>query len=326
MRELESLLQKFYDGKTSPEEETLLSGYISDGEVGVFDEYCTNKWLQQSYEIPSEVKERIRKNIIDNILLKKKQARILLFKGVVKKFAKAAGMAAVLLMVVFAGWHVADSRKPEVFKIVSERGQKSSITLPDGSRVWLNSASAISYTSDYNSKERNVFLQGEAYFEVAANPEIPFVVHSQNLAVEALGTKFNVKAYVEDDCIVTTLVQGQVKTTYGNVSELLFPAQVSSFEKSTGQMTKSRVNDTAHMVPWIRNEILFTESSLSEIAVLLERMYNVTVMFDESDIGNYTYTGLVRNNSLQNVLELISTTSPVDYRMSADTVKFSRNR
>lgn len=325
MIDFESLLQKFFNGATSVEEDAILARFIDEGETGVFDEYCRRKWGSPSLEISSEVKERIRSSLLEQIQLKTRRSGTLNFRGVVRRFAKLVGVAAVVLLAVLAIWHLTHEPIPETFIIVAERGQKSTITLPDGSRVWLNSASSISYTSDYNTKERNVLLQGEAYFDVAENPEIPFIVHASGLSVEALGTRFNVRAYVEDECIVTTLVEGQVKMTSGDVSEVLFPEQESSFDKRTGQMTKSRVKDVAHMIPWIRNEIYFAGDSLSEIAALLERMYNVTVMFDDREVGEYKYTGLVRNNSLQNVLELIATTSPVDYRMNADTVKFSRN-
>lgn len=325
MKDIESLLLKFHDGISSLEEETLLTGLISDGETGAFDEYCRNLWMRQNEDMPSDAKERILSQLNSKIEAREKELKKKQWIGRFKRIAKIAAVAASLLVTIHIGWLIASDQKPETFYIVAERGQKSSITLPDGSRVWLNSASTISYTSNYNSKERNVTLQGEAYFEVAKNPEIPFIVHSQNLSVEALGTKFNVKAYVEDDCIITTLVEGRVKATAGDECQMLFPEQESSFDKRTGVMTKSRVKDTSHMIPWMRNEILFRNSSLSEISALLERMYNVTVLFDDNDIGSLTYTGLVRNNSLQNVLELIATTSPVDYRMSADTVKFSKN-
>lgn len=323
IRDIESLLQKFQDGMTTEEEEALLAGFISEGDTGIFDDFCRSRWMNLSEEVSPEVKERIRARLMNQVDDTERRERKKLWKRRSKIFLQISVAATVLLATVLAGWHIAQDRNPEIFSIVAERGQKSSITLPDGSRVWLNSASTISYTSDYNSRERNVFLKGEAYFDVAKNPEIPFIVHSQNLSVEALGTKFNIRAYEEDPVIVTTLVEGMVRTTAGNVSDMLYPEQESSFDKQTGLMHKTRVQDPMHMIPWLKNEILFTDSSLSEIALLLERMYNVTVKFDDEKIGDFTYTGLVRNNSLQNVLELISTTSPVTYVIEENTVAFS---
>ena len=83
-----------------------------------------------------------------------------------------------------------------------------------------------------------------------------------------------------------------------------------------------RVKDENHAVPWMKNEILFENESLADIAVVLVRMYNINVVFSDESVKDYSYTGLIRNNSLQNVLQLISSTSPVGYRMTSDTIKF----
>ena len=326
MKEIDTILTKFYDGRATVEEVSFLIGIINDDENGHFDEFCRTKWQNQSYDIPSDSKDKVIAAMRALIAEEDKSARRQLWKKRGQIFMKAVSVAAILLVAVLVGRGVSADREPEIFKMVAERGQKSSLTLPDGSRVWLNSASTISYTSDYNSNERNVFLQGEAYFEVAENTDLAFVVHAQDLSVEALGTKFNVKAYSEDYGITTTLVAGKVRTSAGENSEILLPEQQAYYDKRTGDISKSDVEDPAHIVPWIKNEILFTDNSLAEIAVVLERMYNVTIIFDEEDIGTYTYTGLIRNNSLPNILELISTTSPVTYRMNASTIRFSRKK
>jgi len=324
MRDIESLLKKFFDGRTDAEENALLADLVSNEDGGAFDTYCREIWNTRTAEIPADVKERIRGRLLAGIKEQERQSRRNGRR--MAAFLKAAAVAAGLAVAVIAGRHLIQAPAPETFTMAAERGQKSSLTLPDGSRVWLNSASSISYTSDYNSKERNVTLQGEAFFEVAKNPGIPFIVHSQDMSVEALGTKFNIRAYVEDPCMVATLVEGKVKATVGKKSETLMPEQEVRYDKTTGEMTKTLVPDDEHMVPWLRNELLFTDSSLAEIAVILERMYNVTVIFDDAETRKYTYTGLVRNNSLTNVLDLISTTSPVSYRMNADTIKFSMKK
>jgi ferric-dicitrate binding protein FerR (iron transport regulator) len=215
-----------------------------------------------------------------------------------------------------------ENAAPETFEIVAERGQKSSVTLPDGSRVMINSASTISYTSDYNVKERNVFLSGEAYFDVASNADIPFVVHADKVSVTALGTEFNVKAYAEDPYVVTTLVEGSVRTEAGTQYELLTRAQEASYNKEADVLLAYDVKDISRAVPWIRNELLFENESLADIAVTLERMYNVTIVFEDEAAKGYSYTGLIRNNSLQNVLELISSTSPVGYKMNSGIIRF----
>ena len=309
-----SLLEKFFSGQSTEEENNVLSQIFKDGGEDIFDEYCRRKWAENDCRIPTSVKARIRQSLFTK-MPRVKWRRVI-------ASASAVLAAAVILFMCMLWSRPSENAAPEIFEIVAERGQKSSVTLPDGSRVMINSASTISYTSDYNVKERNVFLSGEAYFDVALNADIPFVVHADKVSVTALGTEFNVKAYAEDPYVVTTLVEGSVRTEAGTQYELLTRAQEASYNKEADVLLAYDVKDISRAVPWIRNELLFENESLADIAVTLERMYNVSIIFEDEAVKEYSYTGLIRNNSLQNVLELISSTSPVGYRMNTDTIKF----
>ena len=309
-----SLLEKFFSGQSTEEENNVLSKIFKDGGEDIFDEYCRRKWAENDCRIPTSVKARIRQSLFTK-MPRVKWGRVI-------ASASAVLAAAVILFVCMLWSRPSENAAPEIFEIVAERGQKSSVTLPDGSRVMINSASTISYTSDYNVKERNVFLSGEAYFDVASNADIPFVVHADKVSVTALGTEFNVKAYAEDPYIVTTLVEGSVRTEAGTQYELLTRAQEASYNKEADVLLSYDVKDISRAVPWIRNELLFENESLADIAVTLERMYNVTIVFEDEAAKGYSYTGLIRNNSLQNVLELISSTSPVGYKMNSGIIRF----
>lgn len=310
-----SLIEKFLCGQSTKEEvETLAKILNEDGEQ-VFDEYCRKKWTENDCQIPYSVKEKIRRGIAP--LHGRPRRKQMAFRYI------TAVMAAVVVMLGLMFWMQPISDvEPEIFEIVAERGQKSSVTLPDGSRVWINSASTISYTSNYNIKERRVHLSGEAYFEVASNADLPFVVHTTDVSVTALGTVFNVKAYEDDSYVLTTLIEGRVETIAGGQSEILSQAQEAIYDRQTEILSAHSYKDAEHAVPWIKNELLFENEPLADIAVTLERMYNVTIVFENDIIKEYSYTGLIRNNSLQNVLELISGTSPVGYVMNTNTIKF----
>lgn len=309
-----SLLEKFFSGQSTEEENNVLSKIFKDGGEDIFDEYCRRKWAENDCRIPTSVKARIKQSLFTK-MPRVKWRRVI-------ASASAVLAAAVILFMYMLWSRPSENAAPEIFEIVAERGQKSSVTLPDGSRVMINSASTISYTSDYNVKERNVFLSGEAYFDVASNADIPFVVHADKVSVTALGTKFNVKAYAEDPYVVTTLVEGGVRTEAGTQYELLTRAQEASYNKEADVLLAYDVKDISRAVPWIRNELLFENESLVDIAVTLERMYNVTIVFEDEAAKGYSYTGLIRNNSLQNVLELISSTSPVGYKMNSGIIRF----
>lgn len=315
MDKLKSLFDRFFGGETTENENAYLADLLENDKDGELDAYIEKTWQEaESMDIEVRVKEKIFAQISSECQVKSSRPWFRFFRAV----AVAAGLVAAVLL----GWHIADLRKPETFEMVAERGQKSSLTLPDGSKVWLNSASKLTYTSDYNSKDRNIILDGEAFFDVARNENLPFIVHANGMAVQALGTRFNVKAYSDETEVTAILVEGSVKASAAGVDLLLLPYFVASYDRSTDEMVSTYVSDREHAVPWIKNEILFSNDSLKDIASVLERMYNVTVVFENEKIADYTYTGLIRNNSLQNILELISGTSPVKYEIDGNIVRF----
>lgn len=320
--EKKDIFNRFFSGTATEEDYETLVAIFESGDVTLFDEYCRGVWDESKVELSGEDKSRMKADIMEQLeayernVHSRKRAR----------FFKWTGVAAAVILVLFFIWppigFFSNGVQPEFFEVVVDRGQKSTLTLPDGSKVWVNSATAVSYSSDYNVKDRNVYLSGEAYFEVASGNELPFVVHVNDLQVTALGTRFNIKAYSEDKTVTTTLVEGKVSTEAGEYSQVLYPYHEALYDKASGYIKVSEVADRLHAIPWLKDEIFFDNDSLEEIAVMLERMYNVNVVFSCEDVKAYSYTGLIRNNSLQNVLELISSTSPVGYRMTSDTIKF----
>ena len=132
-------------------------------------------------------------------------------------------------------------------------GQKSSVTLPDGTRIWLNSGSRVSYSSAFNSRSRTVNLEGEAYFSVARNEQLPFVVQADGMSVTALGTKFNVKAYANEEEVVATLVEGRIRTDAGDESEIVLPENQASYNRSSGAMSVRPVENMELPMAWFNN-------------------------------------------------------------------------
>ena len=319
MDKVKSLFDRFFGGETTGNENAYLADLLENDNGGELDAYLDAVWQQaQTTDVDADVVQRIKDRLLDEIPSSQREAR----KSSWFRIFRAASAAAALVVALLLGWHIADQKKPETFEMVAERGQKSSLTLPDGSKVWLNSASKLTYTSDYNSKDRNIILDGEAFFDVARNENLPFIVHANGMAVQALGTKFNVKAYSDETEVTATLIEGSVKASAAGLDLLLLPYFVASYDRSTDEMVSTYVSDREHAVPWIKNEIMFSNDSLREIASVLERMYNVTVIFENEKIADYTYTGLIRNNSLPNILELISGTSPVKYEIDGNVVRF----
>jgi len=243
--------------------------------------------------------------------------------GLWRVVAAVSAAAAAVALGVFAGMRLsAPETAPGQFEIVADCGQRSDVLLPDGSRIRLNSASRVSYSTEYGKTNRDISLEGEAFFEVAKNAELPFVVSTGNISVEALGTKFNVRSYGDGNETVT-LVEGKVLTTAGASEAVLLPHQCVSFDRASGTLGQPRPTGVTSEVPWLCNEVAFSDDSLTAVATEMERLYNVRVVFADESIRNLRYTGVIPNSSLKAMLDLITETSPVSWTMEGNTVEFS---
>ncbi|MDR1357292.1 MAG: DUF4974 domain-containing protein [Tannerellaceae bacterium] len=204
--------------------------------------------------------------------------------------------------------------------VAAEKGQRANVTLPDGTKVWLNSHSRITCPDGYGKSVRLLRLTGEAYFEVARDTSARFVVEAGGMSVEALGTSFNVKAYEEDADVVATLFTGSVAASALDTTIRLMPAEEVRLRRDNRQVSVSRPENLSYAKMWMSDELAFDKLTMKEIAVMLNRMYNVEIVFRTPAIEAYRFSGIIKNNSLDNVIELISLTAPISYRSRGDTI------
>ena len=325
LKEYSSLIEKFFQGSSSPEENRRLREMPEPEMEALFDEYSKEKWEHNDCEIPDETRSRLKSELLSKLHTagERQRRQTHRTRPAIRYIAIAASICAAAVL----GYTAATLSVPEqTFEVTADKGQKSSVTLPDGTSVILNSASRITYTSGYNRRNRTVGLTGEAYFDVARNEKKPFTVRTSGMDVTALGTEFNVKAYEEDSEITATLVKGSIRADVDGSSEILSPNQYITLDKTTGKTETATAENPDYLVPWKNNELLFSGETLREIARDLERMYNMEVIFMDDKAGEFSYTGLVRNSSLHNVLDLISGTSPVEYVISGNVIAFSENK
>ncbi len=203
------------------------------------------------------------------------------------------------------------------------RGGKFTISLPDGTKIWLNSESKIKYPTRFiNGKTRYVeLLYGEAYFEVSPSFKhdgAAFKVITKFQEVSVLGTEFNVKAYNDENEIATTLVSGSVVVNNGDEKKKLKPNQQSIINKDTNTLQIQEV-DASQEISWVKGMFTFNEESLSEMMHVLSRWYNVEVIFETAERKNYIFTGILeRTKSIEDVLKLIQATSEGDIQFEID--------
>ena len=199
--------------------------------------------------------------------------------------------------------------------ITTPRGGQFQVVLPDGTKVWLNSASSLKYPTIFTGKERNVTLIGEAYFEVAKNKEMPFKVATTGQVVEVLGTHFNINAYEDEPVIKTTLLEGSVKISSAKGVELglLHPGQQSVMNAGKGEMIISDA-DTAQAVAWKNGLFYFKGADVVSIMKSLARWYNIDVEFD-GQMPQRRFSGKIyRNVNAAQVMEIINYSS-INYKV-----------
>lgn len=203
------------------------------------------------------------------------------------------------------------------------RGGEYFIELSDGTKIWINSDSKLKYPVEFIGQIRNIELIGEAYFEVAHNSEKPFVVISGNQRVEVLGTSFNISSYEQDDFILTTLVEGQVKVE-NSLNELnntyLKPNQQSILDKKTGSI-KSKNVKVEEYVAWQSGWFRFNDKPISQIMVTLARWYDLEVLFENENISKKHFSGgFKRYDSFDQARNIIEQTGEINFKVQGKKV------
>jgi len=237
-------------------------------------------------------------------------------------------------------------------EVTAPLGSTSEIVLPDSSRVWLNAGSKIKYSTTYNQKNRLIYLEGEGYFIVAKNKKIPFIVDAYGFEVKAVGTEFNVKAYKGDPTVETTMVEGKVTLQHSTESILkgvyLTPNQKATFYKKEESLTvevikklqekKEELNyipehrlviapsiDPKAIVSWKENRLIIEREQLGTLAEILSRKYNFNFEFKSEDIKRISFSGTLEDETLQQVMNVIKISSPIDYEIVGKTVIIEKN-
>lgn len=188
--------------------------------------------------------------------------------------------------------------------LATGRAEMYSLTMADGTKVWLNSESSIYFPVAFNDKERRVEVTGEVYIQVAKNPSKPFIVSANGLEVLALGTEFNLNSYKDEDGISTTLVEGTVKVSKGGINTILQPGQQTKLIRN-GQFTPPASINIDEITSWRNGWFHFESADLKTILRQFARWYNVEVVY-EGPVKNRKFFGIVkRSSSLSTVLEIL---------------------
>ena len=268
--------------------------------------------------------------------------------------------AAVLLMALITGGFFYIRSKQNLladqwYTITTPLGAKTRITLPDSTKIWLNAGSSLKYSNEFGSKNREVHLTGEAFFEVFQNPSILFLVKTSELTIKSYGTAFNVKSYPDEGTIETTLIEGSIGITrssfgYKKKDEVVLePNQrvvyyrktkamrtmeeaedmddmpASSPPESTEQKTTYLISkgiDAKEFTSWIEGTIFISSETLLDLSVKLERKYNVRIHFENEALKSLRFTGSLENETVEQVIHAIGIAARIDYEIEDRDIWF----
>ena len=203
-------------------------------------------------------------------------------------------------------------------------GSKTKLYLPDGTLVWLNAGSRMTYSQGFGVDNRKVELEGEGYFEVKRNEKIPFFVKTKDLQLQVLGTKFNFRDYPEDHEVVVSLLEGKVglnNLLREEKEAVLSPDERAVLNKANGLLTVESVT-ASNASQWTDGYLFFDEELLPDIAKKLERSYNVKIHIVDEQLAHNRFYALFnrKEQSIYNVLDIITATNQVRYKVESDSI------
>jgi transmembrane sensor len=203
----------------------------------------------------------------------------------------------------------------EIFNTISTpRGGQYQVILPDGTHVWLNAASSLRFPSAFKGEKRLVKLNGEAYFEVAKNKRMPFIVQTENQEVEVLGTHFNISSYTDETAPKTTLLEGSVKVTAQTGQKVLSPGEQAQTNKDT-RMIKVMPVSIEDAIAWKNGYFVFNDEKLESIMHRVSRWYDVEYHF-EGKQGDLSFLGVVeRSKNISSLLKVLESTGNVHFKI-----------
>ncbi len=323
---INELLITYLTGNASKEEKELIEDWLDKSELNkkYFAE-VSDVWEVSGITKSVESDTGVHLKKLNNRIKKQNQSKTLTLNFIkyAAIFVIALGLGS--LIPFFLDFDYTSSKIISENTIHAPNGSKTNLVLPDGSEVWLNSGSSITYQDGFlTKKNREIKLIGEAYFKVSKNKKRPFIVKTNEVAIQALGTSFNVKAYPEEPTIKATLVEGSIsvhKLKEEDREIILTPNQQAIVNKGSNAAISILKNINVNKyTSWKDKNWIIDNEELGTLAKKLERKYDVTIVFKDKKYQELRFSGTLTDVSLEQILEVISFASPFSYKIDGKTV------
>lgn len=269
-----------------------------------------------------------------------------------KRLIYYAVAACIAGLICLAGWNMfftnpATDATAFVNEVSTNAGSKTSVVLPDGTKVHLNYSSSLKYGNDFSSGKREVVLSGEAFFDVKHDDKHPFIIHTENFDVADLGTVFNIKAYPGDEKAEAALISGSIAISMNADSTKKFvlqpneklvlynpsgktgdsvkslPASVYNNANSKIELSHLHADSSEKIIAdtaWLANKLMFNDEVFKELALQMERRYNVTISFENQQAGAYRFTGRFEDESVDEALEELQAIASFKYHKNGNSI------
>lgn len=323
----EDIINKYLTGQCSEEEIVEVNAWMKESEenarqlfrmeeiyhLGKFNQYADRQQMARA-------EKQLYKKLDEE---KRKQNKILRMH----RWMKYAAMIAVILVIGGGSgyWLYQNGNNQHMMVAVANEGIVKEIILPDGTKVWLNNSATLKYPREFSEKARNVYLDGEAYFEVTKNRHKPFTVQSDAMRVRVLGTTFNFKCDKNYRIAEVTLIEGEIEVK-GNKEEgqiILAPGQRAELNKNNGRLTVKQVDAKMDAV-WHDNLIPFQKADIFTISKALERFYDIKIILSPDMRADKTYSGVLKKKStIESVLKSLQNSISIDYKIVGNNIFIS---
>lgn len=312
----DNLLEKFISGKRiSQHEFTLLENLLENTEKKQeMFLWMEDKWHLSTPEMVALQFDQIRKKI-------RKKSKAQHVSSLISILSKAAAVLFIPLFVATIYLYFQKTDTTKLLTLYTQKGEQTRVILPDGSKAWLNVDTKLSYPVNYGVKSRKIELEGQAYFEVMKNKELPFEVLSGSITTKALGTKFAVSAYPGASVIKSSLIEGSIEVKCGGTTKVLTPREQFVYCKEKTEISIHSFNETDELA-WKNEQLMFRLTPYNQVIKELEKWYDVSFDYNPALFESETFSArFKRYETLENVLQVMSKAGKFNYRVDGEVVR-----
>lgn len=309
----------------------LLDKYL-EGKASAFEQELVEHWLLTPDQVPSAWEQMDESDqkiwlaaVFERIEATIDEKKVIPLSAPKKWWKNMVAVAAIItaFLVLFSLWPylAQEFSTSNLAHLKIPADTKQRITLSDGSRVWINAGSELKYMAEFTGNTREVYLNGEAYFDIKKDPKRPFIVHTGKLNTTVLGTAFNIKTDAKNNEIKVTVTRGKVKVSKGKQTlALLIPDEQIVYNTASETYSEHKV-DAAKMINWLPGDLFFDNVTFGDAAKILSERFNVRIEFANEQIKNCRFSGTaIANKEVEEILAVICRFNHSTYKRERNTI------